>query len=382
MSASMGGSESSAPAKRLQYMVPERTKLHLAVFFSQFCHAGNQIFLRIALNTGVSKLVFPVYRNTTALLLLAPLAYFLEKKDRPSVTPLFLIQFFLLGLVGITLKEGFYLLGLDNTSPTFASAMQNSVPAATFLMAAILRFEQVHFARKDGIAKVLGTLASVAGASVITLYKGPTIYSSNLALHQMQLVYSLGDATGKNWTLGCIYLIGHCLCWAAWIVSQASVLQKYPAPLSVAAYTCFFGILQFLMIGAYFVRDSQAWQVNSTVELCCILYTGLVASGIASATQTWAIGKGGPVFVSVYQPVQTLLVAIMASIVLGEEFYLGGIIGAVLIIAGLYLVVWGKNEESKFTRENATIPDMSEIQQGESCDRSSLVQPLLTPSPR
>lgn len=39
----------------------------------------------------------------------------------------------------ITMKEGFYLLGLDNTSPTFASAMQNSVPALTFLMAVILR---------------------------------------------------------------------------------------------------------------------------------------------------------------------------------------------------------------------------------------------------
>jgi len=37
------------------------------------------------------------------------------------------------------MKEGFYLLGLDNTSPTFASAMQNSVPALTFLMAVILR---------------------------------------------------------------------------------------------------------------------------------------------------------------------------------------------------------------------------------------------------
>jgi len=37
------------------------------------------------------------------------------------------------------MKEGFYLLGLEKTSPTFAAAMQNSVPALTFLMAALLR---------------------------------------------------------------------------------------------------------------------------------------------------------------------------------------------------------------------------------------------------
>jgi drug/metabolite transporter (DMT)-like permease len=50
----------------------------------------------------------------------------------------------------------------------------------------------------------------------------------------------------------------------------------------------------------------------------------VVASGIAFAVQIWCIDRGGPVFVAVYQPVQTLVVAIMASIALGEEFYLGG----------------------------------------------------------
>lgn len=51
---------------------------------------------------------------------------------------------------------------------------------------------------------------------------------------------------------------------------------------------------------------------------------GVVASGIAFAVQIWCIDRGGPVFVAVYQPVQTLVVALMASIALGEEFYLGG----------------------------------------------------------
>lgn len=51
---------------------------------------------------------------------------------------------------------------------------------------------------------------------------------------------------------------------------------------------------------------------------------GVVASGIAFAVQIWCIDRGGPVFVAVYQPVQTLVVAVMASIALGEEFYLGG----------------------------------------------------------
>lgn len=55
-----------------------------------------------------------------------------------------------------------------------------------------------------------------------------------------------------------------------------------------------------------------------------IKWQGVVASGMAFAVQIWCIDRGGPVFVAVYQPVQTLVVAIMASIALGEQFYLGG----------------------------------------------------------
>ncbi|KAL5706649.1 WD repeat-containing protein wat1 [Ranunculus cassubicifolius] len=378
-------------------VIPERTKLHLAMLALQFGYAGFHVVSRAALNMGISKLVFPVYRNIIALLLLSPFAYFLEKKERPAMNISFLIQFFLLALIGITANQGFYLLGLDNTSPTFASAIQNSVPALTFLMAVALRIEQVRLNRKDGIAKLFGTLSCVVGATVITLYKGPTIYSPSplpVVLHaQVQqhdsestlLLFSsslgLGDAKGKNWTLGCIYLIGHCLSWSGWLVFQAPVLKKYPARLSVTSYTCLFGVFQFLIIAAAMERDSQAWLIHSGGELFSVFYAGLVASGIAFAVQIWCIDRGGPVFVAVYQPVQTLVVAIVASIALGEEFYLGGIIGAVLIIIGLYLVLWGKSEERKFAMASAAIPTIVDhiTNRATGHTKSSLVQPLLPP---
>ncbi|XP_021685549.2 protein WALLS ARE THIN 1 isoform X3 [Hevea brasiliensis] len=342
--------------------VPERTKLQIAMTIFQFGYAGNHVILRAALNMGISKLVFPVYRNITALLLLAPVAYFLEK---------YVVKL-------SSSNQGFYLLGLDNTSPTFASATENAVPAVTFTLATLLRLEQVHLSRKDGIAKVVGSLTSSIGASVITLYKGPSIYRPNSSPDQTQLLFSLGDANVKNWTLGCISCFGHCLCWSSWIVLQAIFLKKYPAPFSVYSFTCFFGILQLLAVAAYIERDPQTWQVHSGGELFSILYSGLVVSGIGFAIQIWVIQRGGPVFVSGYLPVQTMLVALMASVVLGEEFYLGGLIGATLIIAGLYLVVWGKIEESKFATTKAATSSMSENNQAGSMGKPSLLQALLT----
>uniref|UniRef100_A0A0D9XAX6 WAT1-related protein n=1 Tax=Leersia perrieri TaxID=77586 RepID=A0A0D9XAX6_9ORYZ len=340
--------------------LPERVQLHGAMLALQFGYAGFHVVSRLALNMGISKLVFPVYRNIIALFLLVPFAYFLEKKDRPQLTLNFVVQFFLLALCGITANQGFYLLGLDNTSPTFASAIQNSVPAITFAMAAALRIERVRLDRRDGIAKVAGTLACVAGASVITLYKGPTIFGpggDKLQSVAAEVSFTAAIAgEGKNWTLGCVYLIGHCLSWSGWLVLQAPVLKKYPARLSVTSYTCFFG--------------------------------GFIASGVAFAVQIWCIDRGGPVFVAVYQPVQTLVVAIMASLTLGEKFYLGGIIGAVLIIAGLYLVLWGKNQErARLAKEAATaIADRDAAVAGSGriggkiSSSSSVTQPLLLPT--
>lgn len=379
----MADAGGSVPTRRMWCSVPEKLQLHLAMLALQFGYAGFHVVSRAALNMGVSKLVFPVYRNIIALLLLLPFAYFIEKKERPALTLNFVLQFFVLALIGITANQGFYLLGLENTSPTFASAIQNSVPAITFLMAAILRIEKVRLDRKDGIAKVIGTVCCVAGASVITLYTGPVIYSPAPPLKQPTPMFlALGDAKAKNWTLGCIYLIGHCLSWSGWLVLQAPVLKKYPARLSVTSYTCFFGIIQFLIIAAIFERDAQAWVFRSGGELFTILYAGVVASGIAFAVQIWCIDRGGPVFVAVYQPVQTLVVAIMASIALGEEFYLGGIIGAVLIVIGLYLVLWGKSEEKKFAaREKTLIQSIPEqgINRPQTHIRTSLTQPLLPP---
>ncbi|KAA8528697.1 hypothetical protein F0562_036052 [Nyssa sinensis] len=376
----MADTSSSVTVKRMGCSMPERLQLHLAMLALQFGYAGFHVVSRAALNMGISKLVFPVYRNIIAFLLLVPFAYFFEKKDRPPLNLSFLVQFFLLAVVGITANQGFYLLGLDNTSPTFASAIQNSVPAITFLMAAILRIEQVRLNRKDGIAKLVGTLFCVAGASVITLYKGPTIYSPAPPLQTTSpLLLSLGDAKGKSWTLGCLYLIGHCLSWSGWLVLQAPVLKKYPARLTVTSYQCFFGIIQFLVIAAVVERDPQAWLIHSGGELFSVFYAGVVASGIAFAVQIWCIDRGGPVFVAVYQPVQTLIVAIVASIALGEEFYLGGIIGAVLIILGLYLVLWGKSEERKFSAQKVVIQSTADHGNNRTTShiKSSLAQPLL-----
>ncbi|ANM64998.1 nodulin MtN21 /EamA-like transporter family protein [Arabidopsis thaliana] len=247
----------------------------------------------------------------------------------------------------ITLNQGFYIFGLDNTSPTFASATENVVPAVSFLMAALLGIEKVEWKRKDGIAKVVGTIVSVAGSLVITLYKGPTIYQPSLNIVNQTIKPEEAEEENKNWTLGCLCLMGHCLCWSSWIVLQSPLLKKYPARFSFVSYSCFFAVIQFFGISAYFERDLERWKIISGGELYALLYTGLVGSAMVFAIQIYVVERGGPLFVSAYLPLQTLIAAVLATLALGEHFYLGGLIGAILIMSGLYLVVMGKSWENQ-----------------------------------
>jgi drug/metabolite transporter (DMT)-like permease len=51
---------------------------------------------------------------------------------------------------------------------------------------------------------------------------------------------------------------------------------------------------------------------------------GLVASGVALSLQIWCIDRGGALFTAIFQPVQTVMVAIMAAVILGDLLYTGG----------------------------------------------------------
>ncbi|RWW85777.1 hypothetical protein BHE74_00005526 [Ensete ventricosum] len=59
---------------------------YLAIVVVQLAYAGSNILCKLALEQGLSFLVFVVYRHLIALLILAPLAYVLERfKHQPAL---------------------------------------------------------------------------------------------------------------------------------------------------------------------------------------------------------------------------------------------------------------------------------------------------------
>ncbi|KAL7228041.1 hypothetical protein ACSBR1_022837 [Camellia fascicularis] len=108
---------------------------------------------------------------------------------------------------------------------------------------------------------------------------------------------------------------------------------------------CFMASLQSATIALFFGQDLKAWTLHSYLELACCFYAGIIGSAVSFFVQAWCISRRGPLFCAMFSPLATVIVTIFASIFLHEEIYTGSLIGAVCVIVGLYVVLWGKAKD-------------------------------------
>ncbi|KAI3949128.1 hypothetical protein MKW98_026508 [Papaver atlanticum] len=357
----------------------QRCKPYIAMISLQFGYAGMNILTKVSLNRGMSHYVLVVYRHAFATVVIAPFAIFLERKIRPKMTFLIFLQIFAMALLGPVIDQNFYYMGLKYTSPTFSCAMSNMLPAMTFVMAFLCRMEIVDIKKVRCQAKVIGTIVTVAGAMLMTLYKGPIIemiWSKSIHPNASYTTNTSGS-DDKDWLKGSILLILATLAWAALFILQAITLKKYPAHLTLTTLICFIGTLQSIAVTLVMEHTPSAWSIGWDMNLLSAAYAGIVSSSLAYYVQGLVMRKRGPVFVTAFSPLMMIIVAIMGSFILAEKIFLGGILGAVLIVAGLYSVLWGKYKEfkekenelpeaTKDVHENGTMFVIEDVETGKS----------------
>ncbi|KAF3777288.1 hypothetical protein EJ110_NYTH46054 [Nymphaea thermarum] len=146
----------------------------------------------------------------------------------------------------------------------------------------------------------------------------------------------------------------------------AKMSGRYPHPYTSTALVNLIAAIQCTCIAAITERNINLFTAHYVVchlssvlsfiirsftyIFCLILWMGLqgvVVSRMVMLLTLWGIQKRGPLFVSMFNPLCVISVALFGSLMLEEPLYLGSVIGAGFIILGLYTVQWGKGKEVK-----------------------------------
>ncbi|XP_035832514.1 WAT1-related protein At2g39510 isoform X2 [Helianthus annuus] len=267
------------------------------------------------------------------------------------------LKIMLLGLLGPVIDQNLFFAGLDLTTTTFAMAMRNIVPAITFVMAWIFRLETVKMKSLHSQGKIIGTLVTVGGGMIMTLIRGPSIqlpWTNHHTLHHQTSVNS--TASTKDQIKGSLMITAGCFSWASFVIVQALTLKCYPAELSLTTLLCMIGALEGAVLAVVAERaNASIWSINWDIKLFATIYSGIMCSGCAYSISGIVMRERGPVFVTAFNPLGMVFMAILGSSILGEKLNLGSVLGAVLIVVGLYVVLWGKNKDQNLQDQESSI---------------------------
>ncbi|XP_060669740.1 WAT1-related protein At3g28050 isoform X5 [Ziziphus jujuba] len=263
-----------------------------------------------AMSRGLSEFILLLYCCAISSLILLPSAFLIHscRSERPPLSLSILSSIFFLALIGCCgLLMGY--AGLQYTSPALNTAMLNIIPAFTFLLALIFRMEKFKWRTSSSQAKSVGTVVSIAGAFILTFYKGSPLIKFHTFFGLTDRFLFLQQS---NWILGGFLLAAESFSTSLWYILQLLLLKKYPAMLLLIAFYCFFETIQTALISLVMVKDLSSWMLQPDIRLVAVLYS-----------------RKGPVFVSIFKPLSLVLTDVIGVIFLGEALYLGRIIRGV-----------------------------------------------------
>ncbi|TKY69834.1 WAT1-related protein [Spatholobus suberectus] len=311
----------------------------IAMVVAQFLTVGLNTLIKASMSKGMSNFVFVAYSNLLALCLLL-LATTIHHRNR-APTPInksVIFRIFILSLLSIAIQTFIY-TGLGYTSPTLTSAMEDLIPAYTFIIAIISRMEKLDLKLRSCQAKSIGTVISIAGALTVTLYKGLPV-TSGVMPNDVLL-----SSQQSKWLLGGFLLAVGSFCCSISLVIQTWTIKDYPEELMLTTICCGFVVILSFVVAFVAEENPKAWILKPDMELVCIFYSAFVVISTRSVVHAWACRKKGPVYVAMFNPLGIVIALALGVVFLGDTLYLGSMIGAAIIAIGFYAVIWGQAQE-------------------------------------
>lgn len=137
------------------------------------------------------------------------------------------------------------------------------------------RLETLNLKRTAGIAKAIGAAVCIAGAMLLSLYKGVALTSSPhpSRASEPRPTHLAVDYTSRQCLMATVALFAACLCYSSWFLVQSKVGKKYPALYSGAALVFLISFLQAAALSLAIQRSFSMWILKTKLELITVLYS-------------------------------------------------------------------------------------------------------------
>lgn len=291
---------------------------HITAFLVVAIWGSTFVFTKLLLLSGLTPAHIFTLRFIIAYVML--LAFSLSRKSHRWVARTWRDELLMVGL-GITGGSLYFLTeneAMNYTTTTNTSLIVCLCPL--FAAALIGCFYQSERLRPS---QMLGTVLASAGVAMVVL-------NGRFVLHLSPLGDSLAFAA--------------CLCWAVYSLFMIPANRKYDVTF-ITRKVFFYGLLSmipyYLLVPDSFPTGERLVETVAllcrTDILCNLLFLGCVASMLCFVAWNWAMKTLGAVVATNYVYINPLTTIVFAWLILDEQITLFFLLGALLILVGMYL---------------------------------------------
>jgi drug/metabolite transporter (DMT)-like permease len=216
-----------------------------------------------------------------------------------------------LGILGNVFYQQFFIFGLANTRAGIASVLLAGTPIATTLLSSVAGHERIR-------ARIwAGIIASFVGIVLVVANGG-------------------AGRPGENSLLGNLLMIGATVSWALYTVGSRPLIERYGS-IAVTAWTLWIGTVGICMIGLPATLRFGVGDIGFGTWLA-VLYAGALSIGLAYLIWYHGVRALGNTRTAAYSNLTPVVALIVAWLLLDEVPAVGQLVGAAVIIAGVWLV--------------------------------------------
>ena len=294
----------------------QSTKAYIMLTCATLFWAGNFIVGKYAFLTEIPPLSLVFYRWLLVWIILLPFTYKDIIKHKDTILNNLPLLFFL-GLTSVGLFNSFTYLSLIYTQVINSSLFNTAIPAIIILLCFLFKVEKTNKFQLSGLfISVCGILAIITKLNLDIL---------------LSLNFNKGD----------LIMIGGALTWG--IYSTLLKKKKFTLPLLTLVHiVCTFGLISVFPQFLYELWNGQVikFDINLVYTLIFLALFPSIGSYYCWAGAVSIIGANrAGIFLSLIP----LFSTIMAIALYNEKFQFFHLIGAILILVGLYL----SNKEKK-----------------------------------